>query len=140
MAQLRELAKATEAGTMISGFYSLTENVIRFETSIIDANKGKPIHTLEPVSGPGESPMEVIEVLRQRVMGTLAIYFSNIPSQARRALQPPLFESYQEYLLGMDEFGKDSSQALTHFERSVELDPEFPAPRLRMAMLFSHQN
>lgn len=140
MAQLRELAKATEAGTMISGSYSLTENVIRFETSIINTNKGKPIHTLEPVSGPGESPMEVIEELRQRVMGTLAIYFTNIPSQARRALQPPLFESYQEYLLGMDEFGKDSSQALTHFERSVELDPEFPAPRLRIAMIFSHQS
>jgi len=140
MAQLRDLAKETEAGTMISGSYSLTENVIRFETRIIDANKGKPIHTLEPVSGPGGSPMEVIEVLRQRIMGTLAIYFSNIPSQARRVLQPPRFESYQEYLLGMDEFGKDYSQALTHFERSVELDPEFPAPRLRMAIIFSHQN
>ncbi|MDH5704932.1 MAG: protein kinase [Candidatus Aminicenantes bacterium] len=140
MAQLRDLAKETEAGTVISGSYSLTENVIRFETRIIDANKGKPIHTLEPVSGPEGSPMEVIEVLRQRIMGTLAIYFSHIPSQARRVLQPPLFESYQEYLLGMDEFGKDYSRALTHFERSAELDPEFPAPGLRMAIIFSHQN
>ncbi|UCE22056.1 MAG: protein kinase, partial [Candidatus Aminicenantes bacterium] len=139
MAQLRDLAKHTEAGTVISGAYSVTEGILRFEAQIINAKKGKSIHTLEPVSGPGESPMEVIETLRQRIMGTLAIYFSQIPSRTRRFLEPPLFEAYQEYLSGMDAFENDYSQALTHFEKAVELDPEFPAPCIRMSIIYSHQ-
>ncbi len=139
MAQLRDLAKDTEAGTVISGSYILTDGILRFETHIIDAKEGKSIHSLEPVSGPGESPMEVIETLRQRIMGTLAIYFSQIPSRTRRFLEPPLFEAYQEYLSGMDAFEHDYSQALTHFEKAVEIDPEFPAPCIRMFIIYSHQ-
>ncbi len=139
MAQLRDLAKHTEAGTVISGSYILTEGILRFEANIIDANRGKSIHTLEPVSGPGESPMEVIETLRQRIMGTLSIYFSQIPSRTRRFLEPPLFEAYQEYLTGMDAFDHDYSQALTHFEKAVELDPEFPAPCIRMSIIYNYQ-
>jgi serine/threonine protein kinase/tetratricopeptide (TPR) repeat protein len=139
MAQLRDLAKHTEAGTVISGSYTLAEGILRFEARIIDANKGKSIHTLEPVSGPGGLPMEVIETLRQRIMGTLAIYFSQIPSRTRRFLEPPLFEAYQEYLSGMDAFDHDYSQALTHFEQAVKLDPEFPAPCIRMSIIYSHQ-
>jgi len=139
MAQLRDLAKHTEAGTVISGSYTLAEGILQFEAHIIDANKGKSIHTLEPVSGPGESPMEVIETLRQRIMGTLAIYFSQIPSRTRRFLEPPLFEAYQEYLSGMDAFDHDYSQALAHFEQAVKLDPEFPAPCICMSIIYSHQ-
>ncbi len=140
LARLRDLAKKTDSGTIISGFYTLTGGILQFNTNIIDANRGKPIHTLESVSGPGESPMEVIETLRQRIMGTLAIYFSQIPSRARRLLQAPLFEAYQEYLNGMDAFGQDYSQALIHFEHAVEIDPEFPAPCIRMAIIYDHKD
>lgn len=139
MAQLRDLAEHTEAGTVISGSYTLTEGILWFEAQIIDANKGKSIHALESISGPEESPMEVIETLRQRIMGTLAIYFSQIPSRTRRFLEPPLFEAYQEYLSGMDAFDHDYLQALTHFEQAVKLDPEFPAPCIRMSIIYSHQ-
>jgi serine/threonine protein kinase/tetratricopeptide (TPR) repeat protein len=140
MARLRDLAKKTDSGTIISGSYTLTGGILQFDTYILDANRGKHIHTLESVSGPGESPMEVIETLRQRIMGTLAIYFSQIPSRVRRLLQPPLFEAYQEYLNGMDAFGQDYSQALTHFEHAVEKDPGFPAPCIRMAIIYDHKS
>lgn len=140
IAQIRDFAKSTKAGTIISGSYALTEGVLQFDAHIIDANKGKSIHTLEPVSGPGGAPMEVIETLRQRIMGTLAIYFNQIPSRARRFLEPPLFEAYQEYLRGMEAFDHDYSQALGHFEKAVELDPEFPAPCIRMSIIYSYQD
>lgn len=140
MSRLRDLAEATKAGTVISGSFALTNGVLRFDARIIDANKRKAIHELEPVSGAGEAPMEVIETLRQRIMGTLAIYFNQIPSWTRRILEPPLFEAYQEYLNGMEAFDQDYTKALTHFESAVEFDPEFPSPRIRMAIIFSHRN
>lgn len=140
IAQLRDLARKTDSGTLISGAYTLADGILQFDTHIIDANKGKLIHTLEAVSGPGEAPMEVIETLRQRIMGTLSIYFTQIPSRARRLLQPPLFEAYQEYLNGMDAFGEDYSLALTHFENAFEIDPEFPAPCIRMAVIYDHKS
>ncbi len=139
MSHLRDLAVKTKAGTVIYGSYAITGGMLRFDADIIDASKGKSIHQLEPVNGPAELPMEIIETLRQRIMGTLAIYFSQIPSQTRRTLQPPLYDAYQEYLSGMEAFDQDFSQALTHFENSVETDPEFPAPCIRMAVIYSYQ-
>jgi len=39
----------------------------------------------------------------------------------------------------MDAFDHDYSQALTHFEQAVKLDPEFPAPCIRMSIIYCHQ-
>jgi tetratricopeptide (TPR) repeat protein len=40
----------------------------------------------------------------------------------------------------MDAFGQDYSQALIHFENAVEIDPEFPAPCIRMAIIYDYKN
>jgi len=135
-AQLRALAKKTKAGTVVSGSYYLMDEILRFQARITNAEKGKLIHALEPVNGPRESPMEVIETLRQRVVGTLALYFSSIPSKILRVSKPPLFDAYREYMIGLEYFVKDYSQALHHFEQAAKLDPEFLAPRTRMAIIY----
>ncbi len=139
MSHLRDLAAKTKAGTVISGSYTISGGILRFDAGIIDAGQGKSIHQLEPVGGPADLPMEVIETLRQRIMGTLAIYFNQIPSRTRRILEPPLFDAYQEYLSGMEVFDQDFSQALTHLENAVKLDAEFPAPCIRMAIIYSYK-
>jgi serine/threonine protein kinase/tetratricopeptide (TPR) repeat protein len=136
MDQLRALAKQTEVGTVIWGSYYLEDEILRFQAKITDAAKGKLIHSLEGVKGLGDSPMEVIETLRQRVLGTLELYFDSIPSKILRVSKPPLYDAYREHIIGLEYFGKDYFQALRHFKLAAELDPEFLAPRARIAIIY----
>ncbi len=135
-ALLHELAKQTNAGTVIWGSYYLDRDILRFQARITDSAKGKLIHSLEEVKGSRDSPMEVIETLRQRVLGTLGLYFGSLPSKILRVLKPPLYDAYREYIVGLEYFGKDYLQALRHFKLAAELDPEFLAPRTRAAIIY----
>jgi hypothetical protein len=109
MALLRALAKKTEVGTVIWGSYSLKDEILRFQIKITDSAKGKLIHSLEDVNGSRDSPMEVIEMLRQRVLGTLQLYFDSIPSKILRVSKPPLYDAYREHIVGLEYFGKGTS-------------------------------
>jgi len=137
MRHIRRLARATEAGTVLSGSYYLVDDILRFETKIMDAKQRRILHALEPVNGPSDSPMEVIEMLRQRILATLGMYFEPLPSRLLRGHQPPLIEAYQEYMVGLEYLGKSFSQAMRHFEKSIELDPEFMAPLTPMAIIYA---
>ena len=136
MALLRALAKKTEVGTVIWGSYSLKDEILRFQIKITDSAKGKLIHSLEDVNGSRDSPMEVIETLRQRVLSTLQLYFDSIPSKILRVSKPPLYDAYREHIVGLEYFGKDYLQALRHFKLAAERDPEFLAPRTRIAIIY----
>jgi serine/threonine protein kinase/tetratricopeptide (TPR) repeat protein/ribosomal protein L40E len=133
---LRALAEKTNTGTVIWGSYYLKDETLRFQIEITDSMKAKPVHSLEEVRGLRDSPMEVIETLRQRVLGTLVLYFDSIPSKILRAAKPPLYDAYREYIVGLEYFGKDYLQALHHFKLAVERDPEFLAPRARIAIIY----
>ncbi len=136
VALLRTLAKKTKVGTVIWGSYFLKDEILRFQIEITDSAKGKQIHSLEDVSGARDSPMEVIETLRQRVLGTLALYFDSIPSKILRVSKPPLYDAYREHIVGLEYFGKDYLQALRHFKLAAERDPEFLAPRTCIAIIY----
>jgi serine/threonine protein kinase/predicted Zn-dependent protease len=136
LALLRALAKKTNVGTVIWGSYYLKDEILRFQIEITDSAKGKLIHSLEDVKGSRDSPMEVIETLRQRVLGTLVLYFDSIPSKLLRVLKPPIYDAYREHIVGLEYFGKDYLQALRHFMLAAERDPEFLAPRTRIAIIY----
>ncbi len=133
---LRALAKKTNTGTVIWGSYYLKDETLRYQVEITDPAKAKPVHSLEEVSGARDSPMEVIETLRQRVLGTLVLYFDSIPSKILRVAEPPHYDAYREHIVGLEYFGKDYLQALRHFKLAVERDPEFLAPRTRIAIIY----
>jgi len=133
---LQALAQKTNTGTVIWGSYHLKDEILRFQIEITDSEKGKLIHSLEDVSGSRDSPMEVIETLRQRVLGTLVLYFDSIPSKILRVSKPPHYDAYREHIVGLEYFGKDYLQALRHFKLAAERDPEFLAPRTRIAIIY----
>jgi serine/threonine protein kinase/tetratricopeptide (TPR) repeat protein len=133
---LQALAEKTDVGTVVWGSYYLKDDILRFQTEIIDSARGKLIHSLEGVSGSRDSPMEVIETLRQRVLGTLVLYFDSIPSKILRVSNPPHYDAYREHIVGLEYFGKDYLQALHHFKLAAERDSEFLAPRTRIAIIY----
>ncbi len=125
---LGALAKETGAGRVVSGAYYLQGHDLQFQSKITDAASGKLLYASDPVAGSREDPMKVIDVLRQRVMGAIAMDTSS--GFKPLTMRPPLFEAYREYVAGVQLFGEDYAQALAHFTRAAQIDPEFATPRL----------
>ena len=98
---VRSLAEESGAGKVITGTYYLQEENIVFQAHIWDAKEGKLLPGLDPVSGPVDDRMKVIDSLRQQAMGILA---SSIDWRASQyidlGMNPPSYEAYQVYLDG----------------------------------------
>jgi tetratricopeptide (TPR) repeat protein/predicted Ser/Thr protein kinase/TolB-like protein len=128
------LAAATGAGLVVSGAFHLEGTDLRVQARVTDASTGT-LTAFEPTSSPREAPMAAIDAARQRVMGALAVRFDPaqnwIPVDAGAA---PTYEAYQEYLGGVDLVGVDDAGAIRRFERALELDSAFVAPRMAIIM------
>jgi TolB-like protein len=74
-ARLRALAEKTGAGTVVSGAYYLQGDVLHFQASITDVASDEILHGFEPVHGPRDDAVEIIDQLRERIMGLLAGHF-----------------------------------------------------------------
>jgi serine/threonine protein kinase/tetratricopeptide (TPR) repeat protein len=124
LSPLQVLAEQTGAGKVVSGTYYLAGDEIQFLSSITDTQKRKLIRSLEPVKGSLADKMNVIEKLRQRVMGALAADLGYSIGDWKGA-RPPSYEAYQEFVSGVSSRGSDLAKAIGHLEKAVELDPGF---------------
>jgi tetratricopeptide (TPR) repeat protein len=104
---------------------------------VADVAQGKLIYAVEPVSGTREAPMQVLEALRQRVLGVVAAHFGSVLPLP--LMRPPLFEAYREYVAGLELFGEDYAQSVRHFERAAEIDPDFVSPQMYIAVACGNQ-
>jgi tetratricopeptide (TPR) repeat protein/predicted Ser/Thr protein kinase len=138
---LRALAKSTGAGIIVSGAYYLIDGGLQFHSDITDNVHRKLIQSLEPLKGSLDDKMGLITELRGRIMGVLALRFTDAASvdYVSRIHRPPLYEAYQEYLRGLELFGMDYEQAVRHFVRAVELDPAFTQAKLYIAVAYGNQ-
>jgi serine/threonine protein kinase/tetratricopeptide (TPR) repeat protein len=138
MKKLRAMARETEAGTVVSGTYYIQGENLQFQANITDVKKGKLIYALPSVTGQKDNPIEAIKTLQQRTMGAFATYYA-IQTGGFVSISPPTYEAYQEYLRGIELFGKDYSQALEHLSKAVEFDPAFLLPKTIIATAYSNQ-
>jgi len=137
---LRALAKDMGAGTMVYGTYYLTNQELHFQAHITDVKNQKLIHSLEPVKGGLDNKMDVIQLLSQKVMDTLAAYFDKTYGESLIILRkPPAYEAYKEFLLGTEFLGVDSAKAVRHLTRAVELDPSFLFAKFYIALVYYSQ-
>ena len=131
---LKELAKRTGAGTVVSGTYYLQGDTLRFQARVTDAKHGRLLLALDPVSGPRNAPLEAIDALRERVMGAVASTLEAVHDMGTQQ-HPPSYEAYREFIAGFEQFATDDSAALRHFERAEKLDPGFGTPLFYEAYL-----
>jgi tetratricopeptide (TPR) repeat protein len=125
---LQSLAEETGAGVVVSGSYYLEGQTLRIQAKVTDAVHGRLKYALDPVNGVVTAPMEAIDGVRQRVMGAIAV--SAAADLEFRELRPPLYDAYREFVAGFEVIGSDRTEALRHFQRALELDPNFVTPRL----------
>ncbi len=128
---LRTVALRTGAGTIVSGSYYLESDRLSFLATISDAGTGRILTSVDAVDVERAQPTEALEPLRQRVTGALAVLMDDrLNNFTVAASRPPTYRAYQEFLVGMTEFGADYRGAIGHFARASELDPSYWQARL----------
>ena len=132
---LQFLTEQTGAGKVVSGTYYLAGGEIQFLSSITDTQKRKFL-PLEPVKGSLADRMDVIEKLRQRIMGALAVDLGISIGDVKGA-RPPSYEAYQEFILAINSYGSDVAKAIPYLEKTVKLDPGFMPAYLWLARSYS---
>ncbi|NOT07708.1 MAG: hypothetical protein HOP28_05800 [Gemmatimonadales bacterium] len=130
-ASLKDLAQSAGVGTLIVGSFLRDGDSLRIQVRLTDAATGSVIKEVDEVRVPASRPTLALEPLRQRVTGALAVQFDpRLHNLRATSSQPPTWEAYQEFLLGMRDFGNDYESALAHFARASELDTSYSQARL----------
>ncbi len=138
---IRALAQATDAGSVITGAYYRSGDSIEFQAQVVDARGGDLLSAVAPVSGSLDAPGPVVDTLRQRIAGTVATVFDSRLAGAAPGSKPPSLEAYRAYLEGHRAFHRipmRMREALTYFYQAVTLDTAFIAPRFYI--IFAHAN
>ena len=136
---LRTLAERTGAGTVVSGTYFTEGDSLRFLMRITGAPSGEVRHTVDVVDAPLARPTAALEPLRQRVTGALAVLLDpRLNNWTARTSQPPTYEAYGEFLLGMQTFGPDYESSVRHFARAARLDSTYWQAKLWAAMSYAN--
>jgi DNA-binding SARP family transcriptional activator/TolB-like protein len=138
-ARVQSLAEEMGAGVLISGSYFRDDNALIFQAQIVEVPSGEVLRTIDNVSAPIGAPQDAVEVLRQRTIGALATHYdSRLVSWAQAASQPPSYDAYQRFSVGLDRFFQNRhAESVELFHEAAALDPSFTAPL--MWALFSHQ-
>jgi len=131
---LRMLAKETGAGTIVSGSYYRLRDSLRFQAHLVDAKQDRLLRVVAPVTGTAERPLEVIEMLRQRVVGALAVQFDTTAASGGLLNSPPTYPAYKAYLEALRLFSQlRFAEAIPHLDEAFALDSTFTSALMAKA-------
>lgn len=135
VASVRERAEDANAGTVISGAYYTEGNQLRVEVQIIDVDQGTLIPGPEPVLVSKDAPLEGMSDLQDRLLTCVAPELSRRSIHVQVGTRPPSYEAYQAYMDGLEVFIRGGwREALASFHRAIDLEPEYPLPRVVSAI------
>jgi serine/threonine protein kinase/tetratricopeptide (TPR) repeat protein len=120
----------TSGSLTLNGAIYLDGDDIRLQVKLNDSITGDLVYALEPVTGSRASPGRLVEALSDRAVAAVATHFH--PSLDIAVIRPPSsYEAFQHWRRGEEEFAADPERSIEHFERAIELDPNFFVARLR---------
>ena len=123
---MRDVARKSGAGTLVSGAYYLDGDSVRLQARIIDVADWTLLRPVEPVAAARDAPQSLLEPLRQRVMAILAVTHDPRIEGWAMGSPPPTFEAYEQLIAGLDLFAKGNwVGALPLWERAAALDSTF---------------
>jgi hypothetical protein len=118
---LQRLARETEAGSVVSGAYTLLADSLQFWATVTDATDGTVLFTLASPRVARADPTRGLEEWRDRIMGGLAWHldpWGQYPPDQR----PPLLDAMREMQLAGEVPGGHRGEARTHLQRAVAID------------------
>jgi len=139
--QLRTLAEATGSGLVVSGSYLLEGQTLMLRANIFDAATNKVLWPVEPASGPKEKPSQALDFVRQRVMDYIAARYLHPwgRDMMNYEFRPPRYQAQKESIAGDLLFRSDLAAAITHYNKALELDPDWSWNRLSLSMVLGNR-
>lgn len=136
--RLSALQAETGAGTIVTGSYYLVGDRVRFQASVVDAVTGAQLASPAPVEAPRDSVELAVRLLRERVLGAIAVQaderFRTIPGLRGR---PPTFEAYRAADRGLELYNDQQYRAsIPEFARAFALDSTFTAVLVPLAFAY----
>jgi tetratricopeptide (TPR) repeat protein len=140
VAGARALARAVGAGSVIWGAYYRIGDSLQFQAQFADAATGELIGAATPATGSARQQTQGVEILRQRVMTTLAARLDPEFSRFEGLSRPASYDAYREYLAGdaLDlkpcPAERDcQAELIAHYWRAYALDSSFTLPLVAIA-------
>ena len=124
-ADIQTVARETGATLIVSGAYYRIGDSIQFHTQIVNADE-KLLQAIEPIYCSNTTVMDGIGLIRQKVMGSVAVLLDERFEEATRPAKPPTYDAYREWVRGMDfHIQGDWLAAALHFRQAFERDTTY---------------
>ncbi|MEZ4585111.1 MAG: protein kinase [Gemmatimonadales bacterium] len=108
------LRAGTGAGTVVTGAYYAVGQDLRFQVELIDAASGTMLGALPAVDAPRDSIERAMQLLRQRVMGALAVQADDrLAGTVGPNTRPPTYEAYRLFERGISLYNQLDYRAAT---------------------------
>ena len=123
-----EIGRQLNAGSLLRGTIQQGNEQLKVIVNLVDANS-QEVKWSQSFDGSTSDMLKLQGEIAQSVAGELQLVLSpdELAKVTKRATENP--EAYQEYLQGRIEWKKRSRQgfanAIQHFEKAIELDPNF---------------
>ncbi len=136
-ASAREIAADLGAGTSVTGVFFSRDDTLELRAEITAVGSGEVIHTVD-ASGRADDPSEVVETLRQRVMGAVATMLGD--DRSTLAISRPLsYQAYQAWARATERFDAlDWPGFLHQCREAYRLDTTFMAPLMGMVTAYGN--
>jgi tRNA A-37 threonylcarbamoyl transferase component Bud32/TolB-like protein/tetratricopeptide (TPR) repeat protein len=123
------LHQATGAGTVVTGSIYRVGDSLRFQVEVVDARRSIVLVAPTPVVVPRDSVTQGVRLLRDRVMGALAVQRDDrLPTGAAFAQRPPTYAAYRRFDRALTDYNAYRYRdALTGMLESWQLDTSFTA-------------
>jgi tetratricopeptide (TPR) repeat protein len=129
-----EFAQQRGAGLVLLGATYLDGEALRLQARLVEAATGDLIYAFEPVTATRDAVAKGIDELRDRVVAAVAAHVLIQDVDIAFMNPPSTFEAFQAFRRGFESFGAyDFAEAIAHFERGLEMDPDFHAARMWVA-------
>ena len=128
---LNKFSQATGVGLILEGRYYLQEDQLIIHANVIDTEEGEVIHALDPIQGPKDKMLDLLDQLTDEILG----YWS-IKGNTRFFQNPPKYESYQKYLAADRVWNESEYQDFIekNLLEAIELDPNFVEAQIKYAV------
>lgn len=126
---LQVLSRATHAGLVVTGSYFRDGDDLVVEARVSDAPREQVLAAIEPVRGSIANPGAVLDAVRQRVVGALAVHLDERLAAILPQGLSPTYEAYASFISGLEIFTTGHlPDAAPYFARAYALDTTFVEP------------
>jgi serine/threonine protein kinase/TolB-like protein len=133
----REIAADLGAGTSVTGVVMSLGDSLHLRAQVTSVATGEVQHAVD-ASGLSADERVIIEELKQRVMGAVAMMVSDEPS-TRYLLTAPTYEAFQAFARGQERFdASDHQGALERYREAYRLDTTFVSALNGMATAYAN--